>query len=67
MKDKIKLQRIEILVLSLILLALFAISPMLGKWGDWIATYFGVVIAVAIPLAIILSGPLTAFIEKHWK
>jgi hypothetical protein len=67
MKDKIKIKKIEILVLSLILLALFAISPMLGKWGTWIAIYFCVVIIVAIPLRIILSGPLTAFIEKYWE
>ena len=67
MEQKPKCNKIAAIVLFAVLLALFCLSPMIPDTGRWGILYFVVVIAIAIPLGIILSGPLTAFIVKYWK
>ena len=50
-----------------VLLVLFSLNPMFPETFSGNVLYFSVVAIFAVPLAMIISRPLTAFILKYWK
>lgn len=67
MKSKAKFYVGVTTILFSVLLVLFVLDPMFPKTFNGNVLYFCVITIFALPLAMILSLPLTTLILKFWK
>jgi hypothetical protein len=67
MKQELILDTIAAIMLYVLLMAWIGVSSRFPSTVNWAVLYFAVLIALAIPFAIVVHRPLIALVEKLQK